>query len=176
MKFNIGSTNPTKIAAVTNALHAAPAFATAEAAGVAVIVPEFGHPKTLEEVTEGAMNRARQALTDGDYGVGIEGGLMPAPLTRTGYWEVTVCAIYDGTEMFFGLSSGVEWPKKVLDLILQGRDGSQALREAGFTDQVKIGATIGLIGMLSGGRVDRTVYMQQAVDMALIQMENKTHY
>lgn len=176
MKLTVGSTNPTKIDSVLQAIAEVPLFAAAEVAGVLVQVPEFGHPKTLEATTEGAMNRARQAFKDCDFSFGIEGGLMPAPLTRTGYWEVSVCAIYDGTEMYFGLSSGIEWPKKVLDLILQGRDGSQAMREAGFTNDVKIGTKTGLIGLLSGGRVDRTLYMKQAVDMAIIQLENKAHY
>ncbi len=51
-------------------------FEGAEVLGVDVKVDEFGHPKSIDETVAGAIDRAKQAYIDNDYGFGIEGGLM----------------------------------------------------------------------------------------------------
>lgn len=91
--------------------------------------------------------------------------------------EVAVCAIYDGKQFHLGLSPGFEWPKSVTDLIVnQGLDGSQALREAGFTDHEKIGTAEGGIWIFTHGKMNRKEYNKLAVMMALIHLENKEYY
>jgi inosine/xanthosine triphosphatase len=123
------------------------------------------------------MNRARQAFIDTDYSVGIEGGLMAVPYTKTGYMEIGACAIYDGSHFHLGLSPAFEWPKSVADgIIHRGLDGSQAFRDAGFTNHEKIGISHGGIWILTKGKIDRTRYNELAVMMALIHLENKEHY
>ncbi len=144
MRINVGSKNQTKAQAVAEALSGHELFKDAEVVGVDVASEQFGHPIKLAIVVKGAMDRAKQAFKDCDYSFGIEGGLIEVPETKSGYMEVAICAIYDGSQFHLGMSPGYEWPKTVTDLIVnKGLDGSQALREAGFTSHEKIGTAEG---------------------------------
>lgn len=173
----VGSTNKTKIEAVTAAFSAHDRFRGVEVRGIAVHVPEFGHPKNLEETVQGAMARAKNAFQECDYGVGIEGGLMDVPYTKTGHMEVAACAIFDGTRYHIGLSPACEWPKAALHGILhKGLDGSQALIDAGLTDHPKLGTESGLIAMLTDGIMNRTAYNTAAVHMALAHLLHPEYY
>ena len=137
----------------------------------------FGHPKSIEETVAGAIDRAKQAYKNHDYGFGIEGGLMKVPHTKSGYMEVPVCAIFDGKQIHIGLSSALEWPKKTMDLILnKGMDGSQAMKAAELTTHEKFGEKEGLIGVLTKGRTNRTEHNKGAIAMALIHLENPELY
>ncbi|HTR18747.1 MAG TPA: inosine/xanthosine triphosphatase [Candidatus Paceibacterota bacterium] len=177
MKVGVGSKNRTKVNAVTELLKDYPMFEGAEVVSVEVPVEEFGHPKSLEETVAGAISRAKQAYIGHDYGFGIEGGLMSVPHSKSGYMEVTVCAIYDGEQICMGFSPACEWPRRVVDGILnKGLDGSQAIKAAGLTELEKIGEHQGFIGAVTKGRMDRTEYNKIAVIMALIQLENPEQY
>ena len=177
MKINVGSKNPTKVGAVTEAFQESKFFNGAEVVSIDVVTEQFGHPITLDVIVKGAMDRARQAYQDCEYSVGVESGLIQVPGTKSGYMEMTVCAIYDGKQFHLGLSPGFEWPKAVTELIVKkGLDGSQALREAGFTDHEKIGTVEGGIWIFTHGKMNRKDYNKLAVIMALIHLENKVHY
>lgn len=177
MKIGIGSKSKTKINAVTELLKDYPMFNDIEIFEVDVKIDEFGHPKTLNETITGAIDRAKQAHVGNDYGFGIEGGLMEVPHTKSGYMEVACCAIFDGKQIHLGLSEACEWPKKVINLILnEGMDGSQAMKAAGITNEEKIGQQKGFINIVTKGRLDRTEYNKSAVAMALIHLENPEHY
>lgn len=152
-------------------------FDGAEISGVDVKKEEFGHPKSLEETVAGAVDRAKQACVGNDYGFGIESGLMEVPQTKSGYMEVSVCAIFDGKQIHLGLSQACEWPKKVLDAILnQGLDGSQAMKAVGLTQHEKLGEHEGLVGIMTKGRTNRTEYNKTAIVMALLHLENPEYY
>jgi inosine/xanthosine triphosphatase len=177
MKIGVGSKNKTKVNAVADLLKDYPMFNGGEVFGVDVNVDQFGHPKSLEETVSGAVKRAKQAYIGNDYGFGIEGGLMAVPQTKSGYMEVAVCAIYDGKQIHMGLSQACEWPKKVIDAILnQGMDGSQAMKYTGLTDHEKFGEHEGLVGIMTKGRTNRTEYNKTAIVMALMHLENPELY
>lgn len=177
IRVHVGSTNATKVEAVRDAFGAIERFADAHIVGVSVPVDVYGHPKSLDEVIGGAKMRAEHARGEAAYGVGIEGGLMAVPGTKTGYMEVAACAIYDGTAHALGLSPGYEWPTDVLEKILNdGMDGSQALRAAGLTTEEKVGTGKGGLGILTRDRVDRRLYNRLAVQMALMQIEFPDFY
>lgn len=177
MRINIGSKNETKVQAVSEALKESQIFKDAEVYPVNVVTEQFGHPIIMDLVVRGAMDRAKQAFQNCEYSFGIEGGLIEVPATKSGYMEVAVCAIYDGEQFHLGLSPGYEWPKSVTDLIVKkGLDGSQALREAGFTNHEKIGTAEGGIWIFTHGKINRKEYNKLAVVMALIHLENKEHY
>ena len=177
MKVGVGSKNKTKVGAVADILKDYPMFVGAEVEGVAVEVEEFGHPKSLDETVAGAVSRAKQAWVGHDFGIGIESGLMQVPQTKSGYMEVAVCAIYDGSQIHMGLSQAYEWPKKVLEGILQqGLDGSQAMKAAGLTQHEKLGEHEGFVGVFAKGRTNRTEYNKGAVMMALMHLENPEHF
>lgn len=177
MKIGVGSKNKTKIDAVTEILRDYPMFCDAEVEGVDVQIEQFGHPKSLEETVAGAVDRAKQAHKNRDYGFGIESGLMKVPQTKSGYMEFTACAIFDGKQIHLGLSQAYEWPKAVLDGILnKGLDGSQAMKAAGLTHHEKLGEREGFVGLFTKGRTNRTEYNKAAVIMALIHLENPEHF
>jgi len=177
MKITVGSVNPTKLNAVTEAIKNFPSVQSAEVVSIQVNVEPFGHPKTLNETIEGAMDRALQAFQDCDYSVGIESGLMAVPKTKTGYMEIAVCAIHDGNNYHLGLAPAFEWPQTITDdIINKGLDGSQAFKAAGLTDHEKIGSTLGAIHFLSKGSLNRTEYNKWAVMMALVHLENPGLY
>ena len=177
MRVNIGSKNETKIQAITEALKESELFKGAGFCPIDIVTEKFGHPITMDLVVKGAMDRARQSFRGCEYSFGIEGGLIEVPGTKSGYMEVSVCAIYDGQQFHLGLSPGFEWPKSVTELIVKkGFDGSQALRETGFTNHEKIGTAEGGIWIFTHGKMDRKEYNKLAVRMALIHLENKEHY
>ena len=177
MKVNVGSKNQTKIKAVAEALKESKLFKNAKIFPVDVVVEKFGHPISMNLVVNGAIDRAKQAFKNCEYSFGIEGGLIEVPETKSGYMEMAACAIYDGEQFHLGLSPGHEWPKSVTEFIVKkGLDGSQALREAGFTDHKKLGKTEGGVFIFTHGKMNRTEYNKLAVMMALIHLENKEHY
>ena len=179
MKIHIGSKNPTKIQAVKDALVLYPyLFPKPEFFGVDIDVELFGHPKSLEETVEGAIDRAKKAFQNCDFSFGLEGGLMAVPHTNSGYMEVGACAIYDGKEMYLGLSPAFEWPKNVTDLIIQNKaDASQALKQVGFTNHEKLGAVKGgAIGRLTDYKMTREDFTKYSIMMALVRLDKKEIY
>lgn len=168
MKIVVGSKNQNKRKGVEDAfLHYYPADdLVVESADIHI--EEFGHPKNLQETVDGAIRRARAAFGDCDFSVGIESGFIAVSHTQTGYMEGTVCAAYDGTNLYLGLSPCLEWPQAVVDGIMdRGLDGSQAFREAGLTDHQKIGEGEGIISILTKGTLDRRKQIELGVIMAL---------
>jgi inosine/xanthosine triphosphatase len=175
MKINIGSQNKSKVEALKEILLDYPHLAHAEIFPISTDSGVANQPKSLDETMQGAINRAKGAWKDCDYSVGLESGLMHVSMSKTGYMDVCVCAIYDGKEFHFGLSSAWEFPdKKILDLILKdGLDMSEAINRAGLTNNPKIGSEQGAIGILTKGRMDRKEYTKQALRTALIHLEQE---
>lgn len=173
LNIKVGSQNKVKVGAVVEIIRDYPHLKDAEIEGVEADSEVSAQPKSLEETVRGAMNRAKNAFTNCDYGIGIESGLMEVPGAKSGYMDVCVCAIYDGREFHLGLSSAWEFPdKRVMDLILrEGLDMSQAINKAGLTKNPRIGTEEGAIGILTKGRVDRKEYTKQALRTALIHLE-----
>ncbi len=174
MIIAVGSKNQTKIEAVKQTLFLYPhSFPNPKVKAIDVNLKEFGHPQTLEETIEGAMDRAKQAFVDCDFSFGIEGGLMKVPYSQSGYMETGVCVIYDGTNTYLGLSPAFEWPPEVTKIILKGEaDASKAFKDLGYTTHEKLGAVKGgIIGVLTNGRVTREDYTKYAIIMALTQLE-----
>ncbi len=173
MKINIGSKNKAKITAVAEIVREYPHLKQAEINGIEVDSGVSAQPKSLDETIRGAMQRAKGAFTECDYGIGLESGLMQVPYSKGGYMDVCACAIYDGKEYHLGLSSAWEFPDvSVTKLMIDdGLDMSQAINKAGLTKDQNIGSEAGAIGILTKGRVDRKEYTKQALRMALIHLE-----
>lgn len=177
MNINVGTTNAAKIAAVEELLQEYPDFKKANVQGKKVDSGVGEQPRSLKETIEGAINRAKAAFEHCDYSMGIESGLMEVPYTKTGYMDVCVAAIYDGKEIHLGLSSAWECPVEVTRLMIEeGLDMTQASNRAGLSDNPALGSHEGLLGIMTKGRILRKAYTKQALEMALIQLENDIHY
>lgn len=174
MKIVVGTTNAAKVAAVAEILKEYPHLADAHIVAVKTDSGVSEQPKSLDETIQGAVNRARTARGEHDFGVGIESGLMAVPQTKSGYMDVCACALYDGREFHLGLSSAWEFPDPAITKLIveNGMDMSQAINHAGLTTDSNIGAGGGAIGILTKGRVDRKEYTKQALRMALIHIDS----
>ncbi|MDA1337332.1 MAG: inosine/xanthosine triphosphatase [bacterium] len=172
MKIHIGSKNKAKIDAVTELLDEYPHLRNADIHSFETSSSVADQPKSLEETVQGAMGRAKEVFQNSTYGFGIESGLMKVPNTKSGFMDVCVCAIYDGTEYHLGLSSAWEAPKKVMEYMLNdGLNMSDAACKAGLTDDQQIGSGKGLVGIMTKGRLDRKAYTKEAIRTALIHLE-----
>ena len=72
MKIIVGSQNPVKIKAVENSFQKV--FGNCEIAGALVRSGVSDMPMSFKETVEGAKIRAKEAIVDADFGVGLEGG------------------------------------------------------------------------------------------------------
>ncbi|HRI36786.1 MAG TPA: inosine/xanthosine triphosphatase [bacterium] len=178
-RFAIGSRNAGKIQAVCNALGHYDDFREATVSGFDVPSGVSAQPVGLDEIITGAINRAKAAYESGDMdlGFGLESGIFPAPYAKSGYYDTTCCAIYDGTRFHTGLSGCFEYPKVLVDKLLnEGREVSDVAIELGFSEDPKFREGLGMIGTLTQGIVTRVDYSEQAVHMALVHLLNPKHY
>ena len=177
MKINVASKNPVKVEAVREVLNIYPNLANYEVVGIETNSGVSKQPKPLEETVQGAINRAMAVFNSCVYSFGIESGLMIVPQTKTGSMDFCACAIYDGKNYHLGLSCAFEFPTKVTQMIHeQGIDANEAFYRCGLTIDRMIGSSEGAIGMLTKGRMNRKDYTKQAIQMALIHLENRELY
>lgn len=186
----VGSENRAKLEAVGMALRA---LAASEAEGLAISVlavdvasgvPE--QPIGIEQIVEGARQRARAALASGPcaLAVGIEDGL--ASLGGLGADNIGCAWVTDGEREAHGFSAAFAYPSRCLEPALREqapigtlfdalwqrhRDRERPRRSPGAADAqagAESGRREGNIGKLSGGRLSRSAYGSQAVLCALV--------
>ena len=173
MKINVGTKNEAKLSAVKETIKLYNFLSNSEINGIEVKSNVSEQPKSLNEIVQGAMNRAKNSFTNCNLNIGIEAGLIEVPHTKSGFMDIQVCCIYDGKNCHFGLSSAFEFPKKITELVLNTNlDASQAAHKLGLTDKIKIGNHEGIIGLLTKGRIARKDLIKQALMNALIHLEN----
>ncbi|MBI3623332.1 inosine/xanthosine triphosphatase [Candidatus Pacearchaeota archaeon] len=177
MRINVASKNPVKIDAVKRVILDYPLLSKAQVIPIEVSSRVSEQPNNLEETVMGSITRAKASFQDCDYSVGLESGLMEVPRSKTGYMDVCVCAIYNGKDHYLGISRGFELPLNVVKRIFQeGLDINDAFLAEKLTKDKRIGSSEGAIGILTKGRVNRQQYTEDAIKMALIQLENPDLY
>ena len=177
MIINIGSKNPAKIQAVREVLRDYPTLEIDKINAIEVSsgVPE--QPFGWNQIVNGSKERARKSFSNCDYSIGLESGLIQLPHSKSRFYDVCVCSIFDGYFYLHGFSSGFEVPKRLVDsTIKKGIDLSQACHEHGLSPDENIGSREGLIGILTNGRIDRKILTQQAFQTALTKLENPDLY
>lgn len=160
MKIFVGSTNPVKVNAVTQA--ASETWPGVMVVGLDVPTGVSEQPRSDEETRAGARNRALAALDDGlqqadqetneVLGIGLEGGVME----KDGELWSTVWAAVIDTEGTLLESCGAIFkiPDTIADAIMSGGEmGPVTDRIVGTTN---IKHTHGLIGVITSNFVDRT--------------------
>ena len=176
MKINVGSVNPKKIEAVKEVWEEYN-LESAEFKGLAVASDVPAQPITLAQIVNGATNRAKNAYKDCDISIGIESGILPAENTITGYLGACGCIIYDGRQIYFGMGDAFEYPSEVIRLVIEkGMEIDEAFKQAGFTDNPRIGYANGVIGFLTNNRITRKDLAKSALKMALVTFLNKELY
>ena len=174
MRIIVGSTNPNKITAVKDAF--SKYFQDMEVKGIAVESDVAPQPVTMEEIVAGARNRARNAYREGcTFSIGLEAGLFAFPAAKTGYLDVTCCAIFDGKDFFLGLGPAFEYPEAILEKIFkEGKEASDAADEVFKKKNIK--HTEGIVGVMSKGVIKRKEFVEAAVLMALTRVVSKELY
>ncbi len=165
MNVNVGTNNSLKVRAVRAAFAAA--FPEDDVEVNAIDVPSGVPAQPFgAQVTAGAINRARAALLDADYGVGIEAGIVGLPGCEERF-SVQFCAIVDQTgEMTVGHGPGYTLPHGVIAALESGSDLNLEMSRISGIDEIR--EKIGAVGYLSNGLTDRLTITRDAVLMALI--------
>ena len=110
--IHVASLNKNKINAVKKA------FPDYLITGIACDSGVSNQPLDINEITLGAVNRAKSVFQDCEYSVGIEDGLFKVPNTGSGYMNVCCCAIYDGKNTYLGMGPAFEIPIECVKKIL----------------------------------------------------------
>lgn len=174
MKINVGSKNPVKIEAVREAFNLF--FNNINIKGFSVNSGVSSQPKTLNEIIQGAKNRATNCFNNCKYGIGLESGIFPVKGSLTNYLNSCCCAIYNGEKIVgIGISPGFEYPKFVIKRILQ-----EELETGHIFDELlnekNINQKQGIVGALARNKYSRKDFTKAGVIMALYPLLNKKLY
>lgn len=169
----VGSKNPVKVKATQNILEKI--YENVEVIGIDVDSEVPDQPFGKEETIQGAINRAKNAYSyDFNLSIGIESGLMKIPNSITGYIDLQWCAIFDGDNITLGVSAGFEYPPKVVEEVLEGKEVGDVMDK--ITGIENLGQKTGAVSYLSKGMLDRTENTEQCVLTAMIPRMNEKIY
>lgn len=179
MRIIVGTKNVGKIEAVRRGIkeYSLLSGSIIESCDVDSGVP--AQPIGLEMIVSGAKNRALSAYKTGEYDMafGIESGIFEVPHTKSGYLDTSCCVIYDGSRFHIGFSSCFEYPTKMIEKVLwEHKEICDIALELGFAEHREFREWLGMVGTLTKGRITRIDYTYQAVQMALIHLENPEYY
>lgn len=173
MLIAVGSKNPTKINPVRAVFKKH--FKDVKAVGVDVESGVKDQPMTDSEMFKGALNRAKNALTNvksADFGVGIEGGLHKY---NYGWLERSLVVIVDKKgDLGIGSSGGLVLPRAVIEKIHKGQNLEEVVDSIFGTK--KIGSGIGMFGLFTKGVVTRAGGVKHGVAFALARFLHKNLY
>lgn len=168
-----GSTSPSKVSAVEEILKGYFPFAfTLMHAPIDSGVSR--QPRSLTETVKGAKIRACDALIahNGNFGIGIESGIVELPGSRSLAMELAVCAIFNGKNYSIGQSAGFEIPRIIMgDIITNEHSLTEGFASVGFISGEHEHGESSLLSMLTHGRMTRRMQNEQALTMALIQLD-----
>ena len=159
----VGTGNPVKIRAVKDVLQALSLPALVRGVGVKT---EVSDQPFDQEALHGAMNRAKAAIGGGDFGVGIEAGLVWSSVLAD-HFDVQYCAVVDRSgRITVGHGPGFTYPPRILEKVKAGATVGEAMTR--LTGVRNIGTKQGAIGYLTEGRLDRKGLTECAVLMAMV--------
>lgn len=166
----VASTNPVKIQSALGGFQRMFADQIFEAEGLSAPSGVSDQPMGDAETLQGALNRARYVhdhASDADYWVGIEGGAADDEDGMIVFaWVVVLSRDKTGKSR----TGAFYLPEEVATLVREGM-------ELGHADDAVFGRSNskqedGSVGLLTGGVIDRTLYYEHAVVLALIPFLN----
>lgn len=163
MKVAVGSTNPVKIQAVKEV------FKEVFGKKVEIISVKADSGVSTqpfkENMIKGSMNRAKKALklTDADFGVGIESGVM---IFGEKWYNLGFITIVDKKgNIGTGTSGWFECPSSILKELENGKELAQVMSE--ITGRVDVQRREGAIGIFTKRKVTRKKLYKHGMFMAL---------
>lgn len=168
----VGSTNPVKLAAVTQAVKRVWPAAVIES--VAVDSGVRPQPLSDDEAITGAANRAQRAqqVSNTDLGIGLEGSVADSPY---GMFVTGWAAVVDraGT-LGIGGSGRFLVPPTIADGLRNGGELGTLMDQ--LVGQTNTKQRQGAVGILTNGLISRTEALESAVVFALTRFLNPTYY
>ena len=111
------------------------------------------------------------------YAIGIEAGLVPIPMTISGYLDYQFCAILDKDhKLSIGSGGGWEYPSEVIQQILSYPTLEIGAIMARISGDSEIKYKHGAIGFYSKNFLTRPIITEQCIEMALIPFLNPEIY
>lgn len=169
----VGTNNPAKLEGVRRAF--AKYYPDVELRPIDASSVAKAQPRGLEEMTAGAIARAKFALSKagGDFGVGVEAGVFTIGNV---YFDNQIAAIVDASgRVSLGHSAGYSLPRDAIEkLFKEGRELERWAEEVSGISEV--GDKGGLINHLTKGRMSRTDLTEQCVITALIPWLHRDTY
>ena len=170
----VASQNPVKIDAVLNGFTRSFPHEVFKIEGISVQSGVSHQPMSDQATLKGAFTRAsnaREAVSEGSYWVGIEGGIDYLDGEMIAFaWVVVLHGKIQG----FARTAAFKLPRKVQLLIESGL-------ELGDADDLIFGKInskqkSGAVGLLTGDVITRTTYYEHAVILALVPLINPDLY
>lgn len=181
MIIAIASTRAPKVAGVRRAFAKAASMLPVDQAGITFTMHtvESGvadTPKSIEELTRGALMRARTLAdrlgAEADYCIGVEGGLFT--VGGKVFLQSWSC-ICDATRHAFGSSGGIEIPAALARAVMEeGADLGVVVD--GFAEQHDVRSKQGTWGILTNDLVTREDSFELATFSALMPFFNLSMY
>ncbi|WP_347838657.1 inosine/xanthosine triphosphatase [uncultured Draconibacterium sp.] len=172
MKIVVASKNPVKLNAARLGFETY--FDNVEVKGIEVESGVSDQPKSDAETLAGAENRvniAKQNYADAAFWIGIEGGIEYGVSGIEAFaWIVIKAAENYGRAR----TTSFQLPPQVAEYIKEGYELGEA-NDIVF-NQVNSKQKSGAVGLLTNGKVSRTVLYKQAVELALIPFLNHKLY
>jgi len=170
MIIAVGSTNPTKIEAVSRV--AKKLFNDFKVISVDAPSGVKDMPFSSDECITGAKSRAFKALENGaDYGVGIEGGIDE---TKHGMFLNAWAVVTNGDEIGIGCTSRIMLPERVANELRKGRELGPVMDE--LTGKKDVKKHEGTTGILTMGLIERSKSYEEAIISAFMKIINKDYY
>jgi inosine/xanthosine triphosphatase len=141
-----------------------------------VAVPSDVRPQPLSdaETLQGALNRVQYAVhlvPQADYWIGIEGGVED----RQGSMEAFAWIVVSAPPLLGKSRTGTfRVPEEVAALVRQGHELAAAVEEV--YQQVQVKSTMGAVGVLTEGVIDRIQLYEHAVVLALVPFKHAVRH
>jgi inosine/xanthosine triphosphatase len=192
-RLMLGTTNEAKIRGVQ---------AACEALRDAIHLPDLSQPTTWTVQVEsgvddhplgfamtvtGAQNRAQAAYDQlirftGSHkpdhvmmGLGVESGFIDVDASLITLYNFDVCALFDGTHYFLGISPGFEYPRRLVHNIFHHRQPFQEARQY-ISAAPDVERQMGIVGVIAGGLVDRPEMTRLCTRLAWIRYVRRQAY
>jgi inosine/xanthosine triphosphatase len=126
-------------------------------------------PLTEDETIRGAINRAKhvlEAAPEAHIGLGLEGGLTFDPFHTNQWYLFSVCAAWDGQQLFVGKGLYFPIPNGIGEKLKQGETELRHIIDE-LSSTVGSNHKEGAYGLFTDGRITRTDVFREAVIAAL---------
>ncbi len=132
-------------------------------------------PMSEQETITGAINRAKAALAlapEAQIGLGLEGGLMYDEAFTGQWYLISVCAAWDGKQLFLGKGLAFPMPKQAIErIVAEKTELSVIMDEWGQTSGSNHRG--GAYALLTNDRLNRSDIFCEAVIAAITPYQSR---